>query len=69
MSSSATYRYWMHGEEVCAHCHFRYAFAIERRCAVCDGPACPDCVTTVSATREVRCRPCTSETPDHDAEE
>lgn len=53
--------YWLAGEERCPHCLQRYAFAIERRCTACDGPACPHCVTVVRETLEVICPHCEPE--------
>lgn len=50
--------YWLAGEERCPHCLQGYAFAVERRCSACDGPACPHCVTIVRDTREIFCTAC-----------
>jgi hypothetical protein len=58
MAKRGTSAYWLGGEEHCPHCLLRYAFAVERRCVSCDGPACPHCVTVVHETREVVCRDC-----------
>jgi hypothetical protein len=39
--------WWLGGDEECPHCHQLYAYEIEVRCPVCDGPSCPHCVELV----------------------
>jgi hypothetical protein len=67
-AKSGTSAYWLSGEEHCPHCLFRYAFVVERRCAVCDGPACPHCVTVTRETRDVTCRACELARDEDDAD-
>ena len=52
--------YWASGEECCTHCLQPYAYVSVRHCHVCDGPACPHCVTVtvVEATEDVVCTRC-----------
>lgn len=58
MAKSDAKAYWLNGDEPCPHCHFRYSLAVERHCSMCDGPACPHCVTIVRETGELVCRDC-----------
>jgi len=39
--------WWLSGDEECPHCHQLYAYEIEIRCPVCDGPSCPHCICIV----------------------
>lgn len=69
MAKSAANAYWLYGDESCPHCHFCYDFTSERRCSVCDGPACPHCVTIVLESGELLCRECENEGDSEDDNE
>ena len=65
MAKRAANAYWIGGEERCFHCLQPYAYVTVRHCQVCDGPACPHCVTVTAETREVICIRC-EQTPDEE---
>jgi hypothetical protein len=66
MGRASTTVYWLAGEETCGHCLQPYAFAVERRCTTCDGPACPHCVTVVASPGEVVCIACREASEDEE---
>lgn len=50
--------WWLEaGDEECPHCGQDYHFEVERRCAACDAPSCPQCVSE----QDKLCPDCASE--------
>ena len=66
MARASTNVYWLAGEETCRHCLHPYAFAVERRCTTCDGPACPHCVTVVVTPSKIVCVDCIDSSDDEE---
>lgn len=53
--------WWLSGgEEECPHCGLLYAYEVEYRCGVCDGPSCPHCKQT-AADLQVICPGCAAD--------
>ncbi|MGH7475621.1 MAG: hypothetical protein ACRELD_04975 [Longimicrobiales bacterium] len=51
--------WWLSGgNERCELCLHAYWYEIQRRCAACDRPLCPHCITTVRAESFVLCADC-----------
>ena len=50
--------WWLRGEDRCQHCLQLYAREVERRCADCDAPGCPNCTVVVTERSLVLCPGC-----------